>query len=147
MFLLSRSNASMLMARATCFVSPNDHFCLPSWARDLKYHLPFPDDRVEPHPYRLFHCIWNVSYLFGSASADFSLQFETLLESPEHQIRRLIVATETEDYGYDRNALTALVTPVPVGRWHEYADDSWFRAHESASEAVLKEILPKPFHE
>lgn len=137
----------MLMARTTRFVSPNDHFCLPSWARDLKYHFPFPDDRVEPHPYRLFHYIWKVSYLFGSASADFSLQFETLLESPEDRIRRLIVATEIEDSGYDLNALTALVTPVPVGRWQDSADDSWCRAHESASEAVLKEILPKRFHE
>jgi len=137
----------MLMARATCVVSPNDHFCLPSWARDLKYHLPFPDDRVEPHPYRLCHYIWKLSYLFGRAYADFSLQLETLLESPEDRIRRLIVATEIEDYGYDLNALTALVTPVPVGRWQDSADDPWFRAHESASEAVLKEILPKPFHE
>ena len=135
------------MARATCFVSPTDHFWIRSWARDLKYHFPFPDQRVESLPYRLFSYVWKLSYPFGSAYADSSLQFETLLESPEDQIRRLMVATEIEDSRYDLNALTALVTPVPVGRWQDSADDSWFRAHESASEAVLKEILPKPFHE
>ena len=134
------------MARATCFVSPTDHFWIRSWARDLKYHFPFPDQRVEPLPYRLFSYVWKLSYPFGSAYADSSLQFETLLESPEDQIRRLIVATEIEDSRYDLNALKALVTPVPVGRWQEYADDSRFRAHESVCEAVLKDVLLKPFH-
>jgi hypothetical protein len=116
-----------------------DHFYLRVWARDLKYHFPFLHERVEPHPYRLFYYIWKLSYLLGVAYSDLSLQFETLLDSPEDQVRRLMVATGIEHY--DLNTLKALVTPVPIGRWREYADDSWFLAHESACEAVLRDFL------
>src|SRR5262249_13175393 len=33
---------------------PYDHFYLLNWARDLRYHFPFLDERTASHPYQLF---------------------------------------------------------------------------------------------
>jgi hypothetical protein len=118
---------------------PHDHFYLRRWARDLKYHFPFLDEVVEPHPYRLFYYIWRLSYLFGRAYADLSLSFEELIESPNEQIRLLMATTDVEKY--DLDALRSLVASGPIGRWHEYADDAWFRSHESACEDVLRDFV------
>jgi Sulfotransferase family len=118
---------------------PYDHFYLRGWARDLSHRFPFLDERVEPHPYRLFYYLWKLSYLYGVTHADLSLGFEALVASPDEQIRQLMVVAEIEDYDID--VLSALVTPIPAGRWQEYADESWFRDHEEACEAVLRDFF------
>lgn len=116
-----------------------DGFYLLAWARDLAHHFPFLDPGREPHPYRLFYYVWKLSYLFGRAHADLSLAFEDLVAAPTREIPRLMTAAGVD--GYDLARLVALVAPVPTGRWQTWADDGWFRAHETACEATLRAFL------
>ena len=117
---------------------PFDHFYLQRWALDLQAHFPFLSPDVETSPYRVFYFIWKLSYLFGVGYADYSLAFEDLIKSPRAEIAKLGSAAGLD---MDPERLAALVTDVPVGRWQKYADDAWFRAHESACEDILAEFL------
>lgn len=123
---------------------PHDHFYLRRWALDLQHHFPFLSPRVESSPYRIFYYIWRLSYVFGIGYADYSLAFERLLASPAEEITKLMrVAGIATDIG----RLVPLVSEAPVGRWRQFADDTWFRDHESACETVLTEFFqgePRP---
>jgi LPS sulfotransferase NodH len=116
---------------------PHDHFYLAAWASDLRYHFPFLTDDI--HPYRAFYYIWKLSYLFGRGLADHSLAYEDLLASPREAIARLLHAVGI--HSADPAALARLVTPPDAGRWRVYADDEWYRGHESACETVLRDYL------
>ena len=113
---------------------PHDHFYLRRWALDLQHHFPFLSPRVEPSPYRIFYYIWRLSYLFGAGYADHSLAFERLLASPAEEITKLMAVAGIDA---DLDRLVPLVSQAPVGRWRQFADDSWFREQESACETVL----------
>lgn len=117
----------------------HDHFYLRVWARDLKHAFPFLDERRAEHPYRTFYFLWKLSYLFGRRYADISLGFEGLVREPEATLANL-----GEVLGLPAPGLTAVasvVTPARVGRWREWADDTWFKVHEAECEKVLAEFL------
>jgi hypothetical protein len=117
----------------------HDGFYLLTWARDLRHHFPFLDERAATHPYQLFYYLWKLSYLFGRKYAHHSLAYEHLLADPEGQLRELFAALDLERYDLDR--LKRLIVPPAVGKWKEYADDAWFRRHEAACEEVLAGFL------
>jgi hypothetical protein len=114
----------------------HDKFYLLMWAKDLKYHFPFVDEKQISHPYSLFYYIWKLSYLFGLAYADFSIAFEDILADPEGQIDRLLEACRVQE-NYDIKKLRALIESPSVGEWKSYADDEWFRRHETRCETTL----------
>lgn len=118
---------------------PHDKFYVLMWARDLKYHFPFLDERTVTHPYQLFYYLWKLSYLFGVRYADHTVQFESLVAEPDSQLVALFKATNVEKYDLAR--LKALVERPAIGKWKAYAGDEWFAEHESACETVLAEYL------
>jgi hypothetical protein len=119
--------------------APYDKFYLLSWARDLKHHFPFLDERSSPHPYRLFYYLWRLSYLFGRSYAHHSLAFEDLLEDPLPQLHSLFSSLGVQ--GVDESRLLGLMEKPSRGKWRRYADDEWFRRHEAACEEVLRDFF------
>ncbi len=117
----------------------HDHFYLLNWAKDLRYHFPFLDAKYAEHPYRLFYWIWKLSYLFGRTYADDSFCFEELVSRPGIELDRLMRTARVEHY--DLTALEALVAQQKLGKWTQYADDSWFTSHESYCEDVLADYF------
>jgi hypothetical protein len=117
----------------------HDHFYVRAWARDLKHAFPFLDERRGEHPYRTFYWLWKLSYLFGRRYADHSLSFESLVGDPEPTLARLNEALGLPAPGLIATA--GLVTPARIGRWRDWADDAWFKAHEAECEKVLAEFL------
>ena len=120
----------------------HDHFYLLAWARDLRHHFPFLDPDRGEHPYRLFYWIWKLSYLFGRGYAHASFCFEELVRAPGPEIDRLMAAAGIERY--DGAALRSVIANQKLGKWAEYAEDAWFKAHESVCEAVLADFLKPP---
>jgi hypothetical protein len=118
--------------------SAHDHFYLRSWARDLSYYFPFLDEQTVTHPYRLFYYIWKLSYLFGHKYAHHGLAYEHLIRDPETTLTALFHAVDVREYSLAN--LKMLIDEPVVERWKEYAEDEWFRAHESACETVLAEF-------
>lgn len=118
-----------------------DHFYLRNWARDLRYHIPFLDEKNITHPYQLFYYIWRLSYLFGRKYAHHSLAFEQLVGNPDTTIRELFAAVGITEF--DLPKLKTLVDKPSSGRWKNYADDGWFRDHELLCESTLQEFLGK----
>jgi hypothetical protein len=116
-----------------------DRFYLRAWVADLKHHFPFLEGPTAPHPYRQFYYLWKLSYLFGRAHAHHSVCFEELVADPVRQLEALFEATGVE--GYDLDRLTGLMVKPALGKWKDYAADTWFRGHESACEAVLADFL------
>jgi hypothetical protein len=119
---------------------PHDHYYLLSWARDLRYHFPFLDERGIDHPYQLFYLIWKLSYLFGRQYSHYSLAYEMLVDRPHEEISRLLKFLELPSY--DLEKLCTLVERASHGKWQKYADDAWFRKHEAFCESVLADYLP-----
>lgn len=119
--------------------APHDKFYLRMWARDLKYHFPFLDEASVSHPYQMFYYIWKISYVFGCAFAHCSVAFEELLEDPGNQIRRLLEVSRVQHY--DLAKLLSLVEKPTGGKWKAYADEDWFRHHESVCEKVMAEFF------
>jgi hypothetical protein len=118
---------------------PHDHFYLLMWARDLKYHFPFLDEREVFHPYELFYYLWKLSYLFGVRYADYSVKFEGLVSDFDAELPALLKAVDVQEY--DLAKLRALVVRPDLGKWTAYADEEWFRDRESRCETVLAEFL------
>jgi hypothetical protein len=116
-----------------------DKFYLRRWVKDLKHHFPFLADARERHPYCWFYFIWRLSYLFGRQFGDYSVCFERLVEKPTDEITKLMGFLDI--CAADIDALRALVVPPEAERWREYADDGWFKEHESYCEGVLREFL------
>ena len=118
---------------------PHDKFYLRWWAQDLKYHFPFLDEKTLEHPYQMFYYIWKLSYMFGRHFAHYSLFFENILGNPESQLKDLFYVLNIKDY--DISALQSLITENPLRKWESYADDEWFRRHETICETVLADFL------
>lgn len=118
--------------------APYDRFYLRRWASDLKYHFPFLDESFAGHPYRLFYFLWRLSYNSGLAYCDYSIQFERLAMEPAVEITALLNAVGIDHYDLDH--LLGLISPPKLGRWREYADDSWFTEHESECENILNKF-------
>ncbi len=118
---------------------PHDHFYLLPWARDLRYRFPFLNEAKAEHPYQLFYYLWKLSYLLGKKHADCSLAYEHLVATPEQELGQLfqIAGLPTSDLPGFR----PLIDRPPAGKWQVYADDAWFRRHESTCESVLAGFL------
>lgn len=121
---------------------PHDKFYLGPWCRDLRHHFPFLDARAVSHPYQSFYYLWKLSFLFGVRYADYSLSFEQLVDDPATQLAGLFRALDVADY--DLAGLTSLIVKPAAEKWTAYADDDWFRRHESACETVLADFLGGP---
>ncbi len=124
-------------ARLATFV-PHDRFYLCSWVRDLKYHFPFLAEMEREHPYRAFYLVWKLSWMAGKAQADHSIAFEELVTHPEAELRRLL---EVVNLTTDVAPILPLIQKPPLGKWTKYADDAWFRAHETACETILSDFF------
>jgi hypothetical protein len=119
--------------------APYDRFYLLSWARDLKYHFPFLDERRVRHPYQLFYYLWYLSLLFAREHCDHSVQFERLIAEPADEIGKLFRTLGVE--APDAEGLSRLVDRPPTGKWTRYADDGWFKDHEAECEEVITDFL------
>jgi hypothetical protein len=113
----------------------HDHYYLLCWARDLKYHFPFLDEREIVHPYQMFYYIWKLSYLYGRRHAHLSLAYEDLLSRPERCLTELFGALSITG-GKPADVVGLIETPRP-SCWRSYASEEWFREHEGSCEAVL----------
>jgi hypothetical protein len=116
----------------------HDHFYLLGWARDLSRHFEFLDPREAEHPYDLFYSIWKLSYLFGRTYGHASFCFETLCQSPDVELPRLMQAATVD--GYDLESLKRIVVPQR-SKWQQYADQAWFAEREARCESVLRRYL------
>jgi len=117
---------------------PHDHFYLGRWARDLQRHFPFLGELRNESPYRVFYLIWRLSHLTGVTYAHHSLSYEALGRSPQTAIAGLLA--HTGDVA-DADRLAELVSGARFGGWTHWADDAWFKSHESACESILEDFL------
>ncbi len=113
----------------------HDHFYLRQWIADLAGAFPALEDGYSAHPYRAHYLLWRLSQAFGFAYADFSFAFEDLVREPRTTLAELCAATAIDASVVPR--LAALVEPISIGGWVEWADDAWFAAHESAADEAL----------
>ena len=119
--------------------APQDKFYLRMWARDLKYHFPFLDEASVSHPYQLFYYLWKLSYVFGRAFADHSVAYEDIVNDPDRRLNQLLKFSRIEQY--DLNRLKSLIEKPKGGRWKTYADEEWFRRHESMCETTMADFF------
>jgi hypothetical protein len=119
--------------------SRQDRFYLLSWARDLKFHFPFLDERAVSHPYQLFYYIWKLSFLFGRSYAHHSLAYEHLIENPVAEMQKLFSACSVPSFCEQK--LLGLLDKPSQGKWRRYADDDWFRNHEASCERALGDFF------
>jgi hypothetical protein len=118
---------------------PYDRFYLLVWARDLKYRFPFLDEKYVEHPYQLSYYIWKLSYLYGRHYADYSMQFEQLVESPQKELGKLF---KSLDFACDAiEQVCSVVAKPTVGKWRDYANEAWFVQHEAHCESVLADFF------
>jgi hypothetical protein len=110
-------------------------FYLLPWGRDLAPYFPFLTLAPEAPAYELFYQVWRLSHLFGSDHAHCSVRLEDLVSAPRETIPRMLSAVEVDDY--DLDTLVGLVSPVPMGKWKECADESWFAAIETRVETTI----------
>ena len=122
-----------------CQFPPHDKFYLRSWAQDLKYHFPFLDEKTLSHPYQMFYYIWKLSYIFGVQYSDHSLSFESLVQYPERELTKLFSMVNIENFSLE--SLQSLIVHHPMRKWQDYADDVWFRNHETLCETVLADFF------
>jgi hypothetical protein len=115
-----------------------DRFYLRTWGHDLQLHFPFLREAGLRHPYELFYLIWRLSYLFGRRFAHLSIGYEALLSKPQHMLASLFSELSIEE---DPAKLEPLFAPPEMGKWSKYADDTWFRDHESYCENLLIEFF------
>ncbi|MBI3466173.1 MAG: sulfotransferase [Planctomycetes bacterium] len=118
---------------------PHDEFYLLSWSRDLSYHFPFLNEDCVDHPYQLFYYVWKLSYLFGRAFADCSVEFEQLVAAPAAELAKLFDVLGAGHVNTDN--LVGLFVQPRLGRWRGYADDAWFAEHEAKCESVLADFV------
>jgi hypothetical protein len=119
----------------------HDRFYLRSWGRDLKDHFPFLEESGLEHPYQLFYLIWKLSYLFGRSDAHYCLSYEELTNNSDTALAKLFAALDVTPSALEicRN----LIERPTVGRWRDYAEDTWYRHHESVCERVLADFFPE----
>lgn len=112
-----------------------DRFYTRTWATDLKYHFPFLDERTCEHPYQLHYYLWKLSYLYGRAYSHLSIGFEELTNCPERVLADLFSVCGIDLRHIE--TILPIIQPPPFGKWKQYADDDWFRRHETHCENVM----------
>lgn len=121
-----------------------DNFYLDVWCRDLAKQFPLLDIRYTPHPYRRFYYLWKLSYLMGQKWADINVSFEDLVLDSEQTVSSLLTSL-----GLPTSDLTKylnLFNPPALDGWKQYADETWFSAHETECEKQLSLILDQHKH-
>jgi hypothetical protein len=58
-----------------------------------------------------------------------------LVSDPRTWLTNLLAAADV--HGYDLDALVAVLAKPEIGKWRQYADESWFEGHEEHCERVL----------
>jgi hypothetical protein len=116
-----------------------DKFYLLMWARDLKQHFPFLDEKSNVHPYRVFYLIWRLSYLFGRTYADESVAFEDLVQESRMTLERIFHKLQVSVA--DMRPLLSVIERPRLVRWREYASDDWFAHHEADCERILSNFF------
>lgn len=119
--------------------APHDKFYLRSWARDLQYHFPFLAEAHISHPYQMFYLLWKISYLWGMNFSHYSIAFENLMHNPGAVLKDLFGFLEIDHFNMEK--IQSLLAKPDIGKWQKYADDAWFKNHESACETVLEHFF------
>jgi hypothetical protein len=117
----------------------HDHFYLRSWSRDLQYHFPFLSEDKISHPYQMFYFLWKISYLWGITFSHYSIAFENLINNFELELKNLLCFLEVDNF--DIKNLQSMIDKPDVGKWHNYADDEWFKNQESLCETVIEDFF------
>jgi hypothetical protein len=120
----------------------HDHFYLRRWAQDLKYQFPFLREEYCAHPYQMHYYIWRLSFLFGRRFAHHSLAFEELALQADTVLPSLLRDLDIREF--EMNRLRALLVRPEIGKWRNYADESWFQEHEGHCESVLADFFGPP---
>jgi hypothetical protein len=119
--------------------APHDKFYLRSWATDLQYHFPFlAEDRIS-HPYQMFYLLWKISYLWGINFSHYSIAFENLIDNFESVLNDLFYFLEIGNFNMEK--LQSIISKPESGKWKKYANDTWFREHESICETILEDFF------
>jgi hypothetical protein len=119
--------------------APHDKFYLRSWARDLQYHFPFLAENSISHPYQMFYFLWKISYLWGINFSHYSIAYENLIHHPESVLKELFCFLDIDQCNIEN--IRSLVSQPDLGKWKKYADDTWFKNHESICETVLEDFF------
>jgi hypothetical protein len=77
--------------------------------------------------------------LFGRQYSHYSLSFERLVEEPDSQLAELFRQLDVRQTNLQN--LKGIISRPVLGKWNEYADDEWFRQHETVCETVLAEFF------
>ena len=117
----------------------HDGFYLRSWARDLRSHFPFLAEEKISHPYQMFYLIWKISYLWGVNFSHYSIAFEDLITNLESILKDLFCILEVDQFNIEK--IQSLVSRPDLGKWQKYADDNWFKKHESTCETILEDFF------
>jgi Sulfotransferase family len=117
----------------------HDKFYLRSWAKDLQHHFPFlAEDRLS-HPYQMFYYLWRISHHWGIHFAHYSLSFEELIQNTDQVLKDLFYFLNIKQF--DLGKLRSIKAKPDIGKWKHYANDKWFKEHESICETVLEEFF------
>ena len=84
-------NSNCMPADTLTSMKKADFFYLRKWCRDLRPIFPFLDESTITHPYELHYMLWRLSFTYGRRFADFSVQFESICDQPEEQVKRIFV--------------------------------------------------------
>ena len=117
----------------------HDGFYLRSWARDLQYHFPFLAEEGIAHPYQMFYLIWKISYLWGVNFSHYSLAFEDLISKHEAILKEIFCLLQIDNFNMKK--IQSIIANPEIGKWQKYADESWFKNHESICERVLENFF------
>lgn len=112
-----------------------DKFYLRMWVQDLQNWFPFLKDWGR-HPYYHFYFLWKLSYLFGKSYCHHSLKFEDLVTQPRTVLEPLF--TDLEIHAPNWGKILSIITAPKMGKWKEYAPESWFESIESECEEEMQ---------
>lgn len=112
-----------------------DKFYLCVWVRDLQHWFPFLKD-WDRHPYYHFYFLWKLSFIFGKNYCKHSIKFEDLVSQPRAVLEPLFNDLEICNPDWAK-ILTIIVAPK-MGKWREYASESWFSAIEAKCEEEMQ---------
>jgi hypothetical protein len=112
-----------------------DWFYLRMWVRDLQHWFPFLKDWSR-HPYYHFYFLWKLSFLFGKSYCQHSIQFEVLVTQPHTVLEPLFA--DLEIYNPNWNKILPIIAAPKMGKWKDYAPESWFMDIESECEEEMQ---------
>ena len=122
---------------------PINAFYMLDWWRDLHFSVPALRFEYLDHPYQIHYILWRMSYMFGKQHSDFSIRYESLVNSFHDVMAECFKVLHVEEVDLDR--LMKTVKPREKGgAWHSYADDKWFKRMEQNAEELLGAFLAPP---